>query len=67
MRTNFRVVLDLRHKGDLGNIFIGSMEWTEEEAMGECNDMLAQIVRHVDAVSHRNRPRIEWDEETDND
>ncbi|MCK4511124.1 hypothetical protein KAW64_05255 [bacterium] len=65
MKTNFRVVIDLRDRGDYGSIFMGGTEWSEKEALAECNEMLAQISRHVDGVTTRNRPRIEWDEEED--
>lgn len=64
-KTNWRVVIYLRERGDFGNCSIGGLEWDEQDAIGECEDMRREVLRHVDVGGRKpsRLVRVEWDEE----
>ncbi len=60
-RENFRVTVYPRNPGDFGVISFGGV--TREEVAWEefCNDIAADIRRHVDGIA-RDGVHVEWDD-----
>lgn len=65
LKTNIRVEVKPRAPGDFGFISISGIARQEQETIKECEEIAAQIRRHVDGLPYRGDKGVfvEWDRE----
>ena len=64
-KTNWRVVIYLREKGDYSCGYVSGIPWDEGEAQRECEELRSQVLRHVDVggMNPAGHVYVEYDED----